>query len=251
LLHYHNLHNVGLYSIGAIFSQPVLLINMAVQMSFGVLFFQSYYNEKDEAKTATRKMAIDIYQLYLVGSVVLATGLSVFANILVPFVATPDYADGARVVPLLVFSYIAAQSYQTMGPGISLSEKTWHFAWITGLTALLNIGLNFLLVPRWGYMGAGLATLISFIVYWQIKVKVAARYFPVAYPFFRINAFFLLAVSVSLAIVLGVQNQGVIMRIGALVLVTASAFLFKLLKWEEVCTFTKGLRRRARRLEGN
>jgi O-antigen/teichoic acid export membrane protein len=251
LLHYHNLHNVGLYSIGAIFSQPVLLINMAVQMSFGVLFFQSYYNEKDEAKPATRKMAIDIYQLYLVTSVVLATGLSVFSDILVPFVATPDYADGARVVPLLMFSYIAAQSYQTMGPGISLSEKTWHFAWITGLTATLNIGLNFLLVPRWGFMGAGLATLISFIIYWQIKVKVAARYFPIAYPIFRINAFVLLAVGISLAIVLCPKSQSVIMRVVALFFVTASAFLFKLLKWGDICTFSKILRERARRLNGH
>jgi hypothetical protein len=118
---------VGLYSIGAIFSQPVLLINMAVQMSFGVLFFQSFYAEKDTNKPRTRKMAVDIYVLYLAGSVILATGLSVFADVLIPFVATPDYAEGALVVPFLVFSYIAAQSYQTMGPGISLAEKTWHW----------------------------------------------------------------------------------------------------------------------------
>lgn len=234
LLHYHDLHQVGLYSIGAIFSQPILLINMAVQMSFGVLFFQSFYKEENMAKTASRKMAIDVYLIYLSGSVVVATGLSVFADFLIPFVTTPDYSEGALVVPLLVFSFVAAQSFQTMGPGISLSEKTWHFAWITALTAVLNIGLNFLLVPRWGFMGAGFATLISFIVYWQVKVAVAARYFPVAYPFIRIWGFYFAGLAISLLIVLLPWQAGFMIRLGGLLFVIGLVFVLKLLSWADV-----------------
>jgi O-antigen/teichoic acid export membrane protein len=229
LLYYHDLNEVGFYSIGAIFSQPVLLINMAVQMSFGVLFYQSYYSEKNELKPHTRKMAVDIYVLYLAGSVILATFLSLFSDSLIPFVATPDYAAGSRVVPFLVFSYIAAQSYQTMGPGISLAEKTWHFAWITGVTALLNIVLNFLLVPRWGFVGAGLATLISFVIYWQIKVQVAARYFPLKYPFARILLLFFSGLIISVFVVFWPEVVGFMGRLILLFVVIALAFLLKLL----------------------
>lgn len=234
LFYYHDLNEVGFYSIGAIFSQPVLLINMAVQMSFGVLFYQSYYAEKNEAKPRTRKMAVDIYVLYLAGSVLLASFLSVFSDLLIPFVTTPDYADGARVVPFLVFSYIAAQSYQTMGPGISLAEKTWHFAWITVVTALLNIVLNFLLVPLWGFVGAGVATLISFVVYWQIKVWVAARYFPIKYPFVRIMFLFLTGLIISVFVVFWPDVAGFWGRIMGLCVVAAMAFFFKLLNWRDI-----------------
>jgi len=242
LLYYQDLNEVGLYSIGAIFSQPVLLINMAVQMSFGVLFFQSFYAEKDTNKPRTRKMAVDIYVLYLAGSVILATGLSVFADVLIPFVATPDYAEGALVVPFLVFSYIAAQSYQTMGPGISLAEKTWHFAWITGVTAILNIGLNFLLVPRWGFIGAGVATLISFVVYWQIKVRVAARYFPLAYPFYRIMLYFLLGLCISVLVAFWPGSVGWGIRFMAVGIVITLAFLLKLLNWKELAAVFERLK---------
>jgi O-antigen/teichoic acid export membrane protein len=242
LLYYHDLHEVGLYSIGAIFSQPALLLNMAVQMSFGVLFFQSYYAEQDNEKPRTRKMAIDIFVLYLAGAVILSTGLSVFADVLIPFVATPDYAQGAKVVPFLVFSYIAAQSYQTMGPGISLAEKTWHFAWITGLTAVLNIGLIFILVPRWGMLGAGLATLVSFVVYWQIKVRIAAKYFPLSYPFFRIMLFFFLGLGVSLIVVFWPNGAGWGIRFLALGIITATAFLLKLLKWDELIAIIENVK---------
>ncbi len=163
-----------------------------------------------------------------------ATGLSVFADVLIPFVATPDYADGALVVPFLVFSYIAAQSYQTMGPGISLAEKTWHFAWITGVTAILNLGLNFLLVPRWGFIGAGVATLISFVVYWQIKVKVAAHYFPLAYPFYRIMLYFLVGLCISVLVAFWPGSAGWGIRIMAVGIVITTAFLLKLLNWKEL-----------------
>ncbi|PWE00358.1 oligosaccharide flippase family protein [Marinilabilia rubra] len=234
LLHYHDLREVGLYSIGAVFSQPVLLINMAVQMSFSVLFFKLYHKEENPNKPATRKMAVDIYSLYLSGSVILATTLSVFSDVLIPVVATPDYAGGARVVPMLVFSYIAAQSFQTMGPGISLSEKTWHFAWITGFTAILNIGLNFLLVPRMGFIGAGIATLISFVIYWIVKVYVASKYFPIKYPFFSILMFYVFGVGVSLLITTFEFHASGWMKFLAILLVTSCAFLFKLLKWEDV-----------------
>ena len=229
LLHYRDLDEVGLYSIGAIFSQPVLLVNMAVQMSFGVLFFQAYYAEKDTLKPRSRKMAIDLYLVYLAGAVLLATVLSVFADILVPFVTTSDYSEGSRVVPFLVFSYIAAQSFQTMGPGISLSEKTWHYTWITGLTALLNIGLNFLLVPLLGFLGAGVATLASFVVYWQVKVWVAARYFPVAYPFRRINLFFIMGLSLSVVVALWPGLFDIWLRSAIVLVVAASVFLLKLM----------------------
>ncbi len=241
LLHFHDLHEVGLYSIGAIFSQPVLLVNMAVQMSFGVLFFQLYHKEQDNNKPASRKMAVDVYLLYLTGGVLLAVGLSVFADKLIPFVATADYSEGARVVPYLVFSYVAAQSFQTMGPGISLSEKTWHFAWITGVTAVLNVGLNFLLVPAFGFMGAGLATLISFVVYWQVKVWVASRYFPVSYPHWRIVIFFLSGLGFSIGVVFFPEWFSITARITGLLLTGVLAFLFKFLKWQEVWMSLKSL----------
>jgi O-antigen/teichoic acid export membrane protein len=125
-----------------------------------------------------------------------------------------------------------------MGPGISLSEKTWHYAWITILTAILNTGLNFILVPRWGYIGAGIATLVSFIVYWQVKVIVAARYFPVNYPFLRINLFFILGAATSLIIALWADQMTFFVRVGGLALVVGSAFFLKIISWQEVLNLT-------------
>ena len=198
LLHYSSLEQIGYYSIGNTFSQPILLMNMAVQMSFGVLFYKTYNEEKELSKPKTKQMAIEAFNLYLGLAVLIATTLSVFGTEIVNFVATEKYGPGALSIPFLVFSFVAAQGFQTMGPGIEIAEKTWHFTWITIVTALLNIGLNFLWIPQWGFLGAALSTLISFIVYWVIKVYVAHKFFRIPYPFFKIGIGYLFGLFVSL-----------------------------------------------------
>ncbi len=205
LLHFSNLTEIGKYSIGNTFSQPVLLLNMAVQMSFSVLFFDFFYKEEDIAKPVSKKIAIAGFKHYFGASLLLSLALSVFGHILIPWITTPEYTAGALAIPFLTFAHIAAQSYQTMGPGIILSGKTWHFTWITAVAALINIGLNIIFIPKHGFIGAALATFISFLIYWIIKIIIAHRHFPVPYPFVKIFAAYFILFALSLIVPL-MQN---------------------------------------------
>lgn len=200
LLHYSNLTEIGWYSIGNTFSQPILLINMAVQMSFGVLFFKTFNEETDEKKPHSRKMAIDSFKLYLVVSISIALFLSVFSIELLKIITTTDYIRGALAVPFMTFSFIAMQAYQTMGPGISLAEKTYHYTWITLLTALVNIGLNFLFIPRYGFVGAAIATLISYLCYWLVKFAISQKYFPIKYKILGITIYYISGFFISCSV---------------------------------------------------
>jgi O-antigen/teichoic acid export membrane protein len=200
LLHYRNLTEIGYYSIGHTLSQPVLLINMAVQMSFGVLFFKIYNEEKDEEKHKSKKMAIETFNLYLWGAVLLSSFLSIFGVDLVNYIATKDYSPGAIAIPFLTFSAIAGQAYQLMGPGITLAEKNWHYTWITAVTAIINIILNFIFIPRLGFTGAALSTLLSFLAYWWIKQWISHRLFRIEYPYFKIILFYFAGLAVSLSV---------------------------------------------------
>jgi O-antigen/teichoic acid export membrane protein len=53
---------------------------------------------------------------------------------------------------------------QVTAVGISLEKKTFLFARLAWLTALVNIIGNLLLIPLYGATGAAIATLISFLV---------------------------------------------------------------------------------------
>jgi hypothetical protein len=79
-------------------------------------------------------------------------------------------------------------------------------------------------------LGAGVATLLSFVVYWQVKVWVAARYFPVEYPFRRINLFFTLGLSLSVVVALCPDFFDLWLRSAIVLVVAASVFLLKLMQ---------------------
>jgi O-antigen/teichoic acid export membrane protein len=200
LLHYSNLTEIGWYSIGQTFSQPLLLLNTAVQMSFGVLFLKIYNEDITPDKINSKKMAVSSFNIYLVAGISISMVLSIFSIEMLNIITTKDYQRGALAIPFLCFSMICSQAYQTMGVGITLAEKTHYYTWITVITAVLNIILNVLLIPSAGFVGAALATLISFIFYWLIKVYFDQKFFPISYPFKRIYAYFILALLVSLTV---------------------------------------------------
>lgn len=232
LLHYKDLNEIGFYSVGTTFSQPILLINTAVQMSFGVLFFKLYNDEQDEEKPKAKKMAVESFNIYLYGSVLAAAFLSLFGVDLVNLLATKNYGPAALSIPFITFSAIAGQAYQLMGPGITLAEKNWHYTWITILTALINIGLNFLLIPRWGFIGAAGSTLISFIIFWLIKQLISHLYFKINYPYIRISIYYLIGLSVSLIIPFfefyGQMEVSILLKVSMIILLGILPFALKL-----------------------
>ena len=112
LLYFRNLNEIGYYSIGNTFSQPIGLISMAVQMSFGVLFLSVYNEEKDSDKPRSKIMLRKSLFLFIVITTLLSIFLSLYAYEIVRFVATKKFIEGIIVIPVLCFAGILAQ----MGP---------------------------------------------------------------------------------------------------------------------------------------
>ncbi|MBN2396648.1 MAG: polysaccharide biosynthesis C-terminal domain-containing protein [Candidatus Atribacteria bacterium] len=243
LLHYADVDEIGYYSIGTIFSQPIGLINMAVQMSFGVLFFKQYHEEFDPDKPASKKLAIAAYDLYLSIAVVLAGSLSVMGPILVNFVTTPEYINGALAIPFLTFSLIYSQSYQTVAPGITLAEKNWYYTFFTILTALVNIGLNFIFIPKWGFVGASATTLCSFMIYAFLKIYIANKYFRIDYPFSKYIALLIITSAISIiypiAELVYKMELSLVTKIITVLFICSLPFIFKLISINKILSLLK------------
>jgi len=191
LLYYKTLTDIGYYSIGSTFSQPLGLINTAVQMSWGVLFYEIYNNE-DSEKAESKNAVTVLVKYYVILGGVISLFLSVFAFEIVDLVTTPAYLPGIIVIPLLLFSAIIAQVIEIIGVGITLSEKTIYFTYILIVSALVNFGLNFIFVPLLSYYGASITTIIAYTVNLILTYKIAQRYFPARYNVFSLIFLFVL-----------------------------------------------------------
>jgi O-antigen/teichoic acid export membrane protein len=179
LLHYKGLSDVGLYSIGNKFAQPLLIINTAISMSASVIMLGIYEKEKDPEKPESKQFITKIWYYYLVLAVGIALFISIFSTDIFKLMTQPAYYMGALATPLLLFGLIFDRSFHLTGQGMNLLEKTKHYAWIGSIAALVNIGLNFIFIPKFGFVGAAITTVISNFTYFIIAYHTSQRYFPV------------------------------------------------------------------------
>lgn len=150
-------------------------------------------------------------------SIPAAFGLSVLSGQLMDMMTSAEFAVGSRVVPLVAFGGVIFCLFQIGSYVIHVVNKTRLTVWLLGSSALLNIVLNAVLIPRMGMMGAAVATVISYGELGLLTLAVTRRYlkFDLSLPFMAksialsgimafciwlVNPHSVVAVSVSIAV---------------------------------------------------
>jgi O-antigen/teichoic acid export membrane protein len=180
LKHYASLEEVGLYALGYRFGEIILFLVTAINLAWPQFVFS---NRRSENAPQLYAYATTYY----FGGILFAVlCLSMLAPELIALMATPAFHGAAIVVPLIAASVLCQGLCSVATIGITLQKRPIIRSVAVVATSLLNIGLNFLLIPRYGIMGAAWATLISFIVQATLLVSVALRYYPIPYEWRRL-----------------------------------------------------------------
>ena len=180
IVHMKGLHENGLYSIGVRISSALLLLLIALRTAWPAFAFS--IKSDDEAKRTYGFVLT--YVLYVCCWLSLA--LSLFAPWLVRLLTTPEFYRGSEVVPLLVFAGTAFIAFNVVSIGIGRAKRT-QFNWVvTGAAALVNVGLNFALIPPYGMVGAAISTLVAYVVMFLGMTVRAQQVFRVPYQWRRI-----------------------------------------------------------------
>ncbi|HUG24360.1 lipopolysaccharide biosynthesis protein [Piscinibacter sp.] len=106
-------------------------------------------------------LARDTVRVFLFMALPYALWLACVIDSLLPLMATQAYRASAEVPLLLGLGAIGYGLYQIMLYLLLLRGHGMRAAWLMLLAALLNIGLNLLLVPRFGLSGAAGAAALS------------------------------------------------------------------------------------------
>ena len=197
LLHYSNLEEIGFYSIANIFSQPILMINMALSMSSSVLLMSMFTEEVDNDKPKTKEFYKKTLYIYVAISLIIAIGISVFSFEIVYYITTPKYISAIVAIPFLLFAIILDQSFQITASGMTLMEMSKPYVWISLIAAYINIILNFYFIPKYGFLGAAITTVLSNVAYFIVGYLWSQKYFKVNWEIQKPVAFFILAFAIS------------------------------------------------------
>ncbi|MDQ6661256.1 MAG: polysaccharide biosynthesis C-terminal domain-containing protein [Chloroflexota bacterium] len=162
---------------------------------------------------AKRRDAVQVFQMvfrwFSLVLLVAAYGLSLISMAVLNLFFPPSYHAAAAIIPIVALSLVFYGIYNIVTVGVSIQRKTWLAAIFTTLSALINIAVNIILIPRYGSMGAAASTLIAYALLAVVAYSVNQRIYYVPFEV----GLFLLALSLGLILYIGtsifVQNRPV------------------------------------------
>jgi O-antigen/teichoic acid export membrane protein len=223
---------LGLYSLGYKFGMVVQGLIVGPFSLAWEPFLWSIAKEKNAKDTYSA-----VLTYFTLVAMAVALVLSVLSRQVLEIMAAPAFYGAYQVIPLIAVSYVLYGGYIILAIGITLERKTKYIALIVGIGAVVNMGLNYLLIPRYGMMGAAVATLIAFLLLPIGSYLVSRRYYSVQYEWGRIARIFLAAALVyggSLFITSGSPLTTGLLKLVSLLAFPVLLFAFRFFKPEEI-----------------
>jgi O-antigen/teichoic acid export membrane protein len=185
---YFSLRDVGLYSLSYKMAEGLLLFTTSFNKAYEPLFFK-IANQQDQIE-AKRKL-FRYNKVYTIILILGALLISLFAK---EFTLLLDakYSTAYQLVPIIMIGILIGQVGGLFNRSIYQEKKTKQIMYLVISSAVVNIILNFLLVPKYGSFGAALSTTITFTFFFIIKYFYSKKcyFIPVAWkeilPYFGI-----------------------------------------------------------------
>ncbi|ESU24212.1 polysaccharide biosynthesis protein [Flavobacterium enshiense DK69] len=175
------LSEVGAYSACYKLGLFMVLFRTAYTLGIEPFFFSHAGNENAPQTYATVTKYFVIF-----GSLILLC-VVVFADVLkVILIGNPEYWEAMKVVPLIILANFFLGIYTNLSVWYKLIDKTQVGAYISVLGAIVTLALNFLLIPKFSYMGSAIATLAAYGSMMAISYYLGNKHYPIPYDKKRI-----------------------------------------------------------------
>ena len=148
------------------YNAPYKLINIlniipVILLTFGFPMFSKLYKEnKKQLQKLLEK--ISYYSLVLILPIVV--GVMFLSYRILEFIYKFGSIESAQVFKILIVAELFVFLTTIFGQFIAACDKQKEFMKIAGIGAIINIILNFVLIPKYSLYGAGYATLISYFI---------------------------------------------------------------------------------------
>lgn len=180
LKHFSTTTEVGLYSLGYNIGMVMNLLVSAVQLAWPAQMFAIAKQPNAERQIAR----ILTYYILFMGFIGL--GLSVLAREVLKIMTTPSFYGAYIVVPLVSTSSLLYGIMYMTNSGLETRNQIKYMSGAIVIAAILNLGLNYLLIPVYGMMGAAWATFVSYLALAAIQLVVNLHFWYIPYEYGRI-----------------------------------------------------------------
>jgi O-antigen/teichoic acid export membrane protein len=179
LQHFVSAADVGIYTLGYQIASVVTMVTQGISFAFFPVFNAQIGTEDGRARVAT----LGTYAM--LATIGLGLMVALLGGDLLKAITPAAYHGGARVVPWVAFGCTLQGVYLILSRGTWYSMRTGWVPFITSFAAAVNVALNLLFIPRFGYMAAAVNTAAAFAVLAILHGYLAHKVFPVAWQYDR------------------------------------------------------------------
>ncbi|MBC8374906.1 MAG: oligosaccharide flippase family protein [FCB group bacterium] len=219
LKHYLGAHDVGLYASGYKIGVVMALLITAFRFAW-----QPFYLSRGEDPDAPYIFA-RIFTLFVAvtGFIYLGVSIVLVELLKLPYgdiyIIATEYHPGLKVVPFILLGNMLFGLSQNFIVGAYIKKKTLYIPLFTGIGFLVNISANilFLSVLKWGFLSAGYALVLTYIVQGLVIYFTVRRFYPVPYNFGKMAKNFIV-IALLFFIPMLLENQYLLVNLALVII---------------------------------
>lgn len=187
---------VGVYSVGQSIANAIDTLLSNVWMSFEPVALRVVFDNKEEAS----RHAGRLFTVYAYANCLPIIIIILFARDILRFMAPPTYYQATDVIVILMVG-IATQSFgRYVGIQYAYSKKPFWIFPVTVIGSIINVILNIILIPHYGFLGAGCAVMISTGIVNVLLTCIGQKLYKIQYEWKTIGLLYSLIVGAAITV---------------------------------------------------
>lgn len=178
---------VGIYSACYKLSILITLFIQAFRMGAEPFFFKQAQEQQPQ------KIYARVMKFFVIVICFMFLLVAMYLDIWKYFI-NKNYWSGLRIVPILLLANMFLGIYYNLSIWYKLSNKTMAGAWITVIGAFITLTINYLFIPRFGYMASAWATFFCYGSMMVISFVWGQRHYRIPYAWRKLVAYIAICV---------------------------------------------------------
>lgn len=142
----------------------------------------------EQGPDETRAFVERSLYFYLMICFPVIAGVTAIAPDLLTLLTSGKYTEGVAVIPYIIAGLMIYGIHVMVGAGIFINKSS-VLMWLTLIAATINIIANYFLIPIYGITGAGMATLLSYVLLTLMEALAGRKSLAIKFPFLAAGKF--------------------------------------------------------------
>jgi O-antigen/teichoic acid export membrane protein len=176
--HLGSLYDVGIYGFG---SKISMIIQSLLIVPFSMIWAQLRMKYKNSEGFDGFMTFVGSYYVLIASTVALTFIFFGKELIAIASLGNEEYVAALRYIPFLIFAQIIYSSHMMFDFGIQIKNKTKYYAYICGITLIINLLANYFGIKHLGPSSAPIIKLVTYTLYFFMILIVSQQLYKVKF----------------------------------------------------------------------